>query len=147
MISYENLHTSMLAYLNTKAEALGANLNVSISAVNFDAFASESDIPDGDVLGLESLAWMEDEGVYTFSCLFTCGTDDDVNNMRLVKIVSSVFNDVKPECKLRYFDEQLQAQVGWLVVTNGSSVLPVQRGSISKAFQSVSFRGALVIRQ
>lgn len=93
--------------------------------VNFDAHADDSTAPDGDLMGYAGLSIELDESVMQIEVLFGVATQTDTNLFRLNKAMGELLELLKPTKKLRLLDADTGDEVSWMIVQNGTVLLPV----------------------
>lgn len=145
MNSLINSHTSLLAYLQSKAQQLGSELGTTFTVVNFDAYTDLGSLPEGDILGIGDFAFADnsDEPLETLSVILMAGTVNDPNNMRLIKIVSSLYEDLRPEKTINYINESTGLKAGLMICYGETLVLPVEKNLATKILQGVSLMAAV----
>lgn len=120
---YLNLRNSLLRYLTDKAVELRAR-GWNVEVVNFDTFADDTQLPDGDLFGAMSLALIADPQIEA-SVKIGFGVFDDPNLDRLTEMISNVVNDFIPGSGgIPLYNSSTGEKIGNLV-SRGVSVLPV----------------------
>lgn len=146
MDSVINTHASLLAYLSLMKGQLQTLLSSTITVVNFDNYADMQTLPDGDVIGIAEFAISTagDDALDLASGIFMCGTVNDPNNMRLIKMINAFYNDAIPGSTLPYYDESNGDDLGVMVFKGETQVLPVEKGLSTKILQGVVFELAAI---
>ena len=146
MDSVINTHASLLAYLSLMKGQLQTLLSSTITVVNFDNYADMQTLPDGDVIGIAEFAISTagDDALDLASGIFMCGTVNDPNNMRLIKMINAFYNDSIPGSTLPYYDESNGDDLGIMVFKGETQVLPVEKGLSTKILQGVVFELAAI---
>lgn len=126
-----NLHASLLRFCADFAEQFPG-----MTALNFDAHADESTIPANDVIGMSGLAFRVQEHMIHTTVMFGLSTVEDTNLFRLTAQMDALFELLLPTKRIRVYDADSGADVGWMVVEDGTSVMPVS-GSTTRPLQYV----------
>ena len=131
----------MLAFLRAKASDLSIELETTLTTVNFDAYTDLNTLPAGDVIGLGELSMQTDssDALEVVTAIIMVGTENDPNNMRLTKIVSELYDCLKPAQKIEYLDEVTGDEAGLMINFGETIVLPVEKDLVSKILQGISF--------
>ncbi len=130
MALVRNVHASMLRFCADFAEAN------SLAVVNFDAHADESTIPAENIIGMSGLSMDIDEHFLSVNIMFGISTKDDTNMFELIRLLDPLFESLLPTKKIRAYDADSGAPIGWFVVQNGTRVLPVG-GSVARPLQHI----------
>jgi hypothetical protein len=144
MAQYINIQTSLLRYCIDTAQVLKRLTQRQIKELNLDAYANEDELPDSDFIGVENLALQSSDDrqpMDSFSAVITVSTQNDINNMRLVKMVDHIYESLRPTKSMTLFDETSGARVGKIICSGQTSILPVQDGERGRVFQAVVFQG------
>lgn len=121
---YLNLRNSLLRYLTDKSVELRAR-GFDVQVVNFDTFAEDTKLPDGDLFGAMSLSLVADPEIEA-NVRIGFGVFNDPNLDRLTEMISNIANDFIPGApgRLRIYDSNTGEPIGNLV-PRALSVLPV----------------------
>jgi len=147
MADYKNIQASLLKYCSEKATFLNTHFGGTFVATNLDAYLDENGLPTENIIGLESLtvaAANDAQPTVVFSAAITVATSADPNLMNLSDVIDGIFDDFKPTKEVRIFDVHTGLTVGHAITLDDTRVMPVQKSSKSKIFQSVVFEAALV---
>lgn len=149
MAIYSNTQTSLLAFLQEKATKLSAELGTSIVVANFDAYTDLVNLPSGDILGLGDLSMQSDseDALEVVTAILMVGTESDANNMRLTKLIDSLYEDLKAEQQIPLLDEQTGEETGLMVCFGQTIVLPVEKDLQNKILQGVSFMAGVALNR
>jgi len=130
---YANLHSSFLRFCADFAAAHN------LVPVNFDAHAGVETLPNSDLIGMASLSFTEDEGLLSIKVMLGISTLNDENNFRLVKLVSELFELLRPNQRLTIYraDTDPEVVAGWMICQDGTTVLPVG-GEVARPLQYVA---------
>lgn len=144
MARYKQVQASMLRFCTDVSIQESLTLGKNFTAVNLDAHADEENLPEGNIIGIESLAMQsatDAEPTDTFSCSVTVGTVSDTNNMLISNVVDSVYELLLPESTMVLYSPEMAKRVGTIKVFGRTQILPVQRGDgTGRVFQSVVFQ-------
>jgi hypothetical protein len=94
--------------------------------------ANTSELPDADLIGPTALT-IEDFGQDQIQVTFAVGVStytNDTNMFRHRMIVGEVFEAMRPESKIDFYDADLAIQQSKLVVTAGTLVAPMSRMNV-----------------
>lgn len=137
---YRNLHTSLMRFCVDMAQQWTENTP---TFLNFDASGDEHQLPKADVIGILGLSLDLDDHLFTGTVQLGYSTWDDTNLFRLVERVDTLLELLKPSNKLPIYDSTNSGDTlkGWVVVENGTRVLPVVRG-VTRPIQFIAVRFA-----
>ncbi len=123
---YRDLHASLLRF----CVDFGDRCDPKPAFVNFDASGDENSLPKSDILGPLALSFELDEHLLDGTVQIGYSTWDDTNLFRLVERVDALLDYLKPTAKLPVYDSQNMTSTpkGYLVVENGTRVMPVIKG-------------------
>ncbi len=107
--------------------------------VNYDAHADETTVPPGDLIGPSGLSLTFDEQLIDINLMFGVATDIDTNLFRLNNLMGQLLELLKPTKKIRVLDSESGVELGWMVVQNGTRLLPIG-GSKVKPLQYIMVR-------
>lgn len=141
-----NTHASLFAYLSLLAHQFSTALNTKVTVVNFDSYTDMSELPQGDVVGLGEFGMLKngDEPLDHVSGVFMVGTQNDPNNMRLIKMLNVIYADAEPGECLPLYAEDTGEDLGVMVFKGETQVLPVEKGMSTKILQGVVFELAAI---
>lgn len=139
MSDYENIQGSLLKKTNDLGEQLGC------SSQNFDAVHDITSLPTHDSIGLASLTTQESDVGYNFSAMFVVTTSNDTNNMRLSSLVGSVGTACKKETTWDLLDMVTGEVLGFIVLKEGTTILPVTQPTDTRVAQAIQFSGFCVL--
>jgi hypothetical protein len=133
---YLNLRNSLLRYLTDKSVELRAR-GFDVQVVNFDTFAEDTKLPDGDLFGAMSLALLADPQIEA-SVKIGFGVFNDPNLDRLTEMISNIANDFTPGAggRIPIYDSNTGEPIGNFV-PRAFSVLPVA-STYRRPFQFVA---------
>lgn len=124
---YYRVRSSLIAALN---ECLGeikdCNLSNDIVFFDFDCHADIHEMPQKDVLGLKGFSFYDDDGVINLSTFIVCSTMDDLNGIRLSKIIGHVFGRFignKAVCVLDEYKNKIAA----ITTVSGTEIMPMSK--------------------
>ncbi|MBD9544260.1 hypothetical protein IB276_32975 [Ensifer sp. ENS04] len=127
---YENLHGSLVAFTQSIIEDRKLVYpDVPIEFVDWEAHANIHELPDQDLIGLTAVTLTEEE-VEMFSGSFTIGISSfasDKNLFRLRNYVGEAFARMRPLSKIPFYDAEACQQRGWLIITDGTTVMPMTK--------------------
>lgn len=142
-----NIQASLMRFCNDFVDAQ-ALLSVTLEFVNFDAHADEATIPNGDLIGIAGLGLVFDDSLIDIQAMVGLSTEGDTNLFRLSNLMGQLLELLRPECLIRVYDSESGDDIGWMVIKNGTRLMPVG-GATAKPLQyviielatSVSFQG------
>lgn len=139
-----NAHGSLLGFISSLAEGFTASEGIQTTAINLDAVVDESDLPATDIVGLKGFALnsANREPLPVASGMIVMMTRDDPNNMRLIRTLNQIYNQLSPEQLLPLFNLQTGETIGDLKVVGTTRVMPSDRTAVM-AVQGVVFQVAL----
>lgn len=126
-----NIHTSLLRFCSDFA----AN-HPGMEVINFDAHGDESTFPPTDLVGMSALSLGVDDSLVDVSLLIGLSTLGDTNLMRMVDLLDEMFELLLPTKRLLVFDKHSGDAAGWMVVQNGTKVMPIT-GSEARPLQFI----------
>lgn len=130
---HNTLLKSLLRFCNDTKEALIADGVVTdMDVVNFDAHATMASLPNKDVIGIKSFSWTEEETLAVVTVLFGVSTiNDDVNLSRHNDIIDYWTSKLMVSDQIQLFDPNTDpvVEIGWMVITDGTDVLPISNTS------------------
>lgn len=123
---YRNLHTSILRFCADFAETAPAEV------VNFDAASDENSLPKADCIGPMALSFELDDHLVSGTVQIGFSTWDDTNLFRLVEQIDALLELLKPTCRIKLYDSTntTDEDQGFLVIENGTRVMPVVQGEL-----------------
>ena len=123
---YNDLWASCVVFCNTMITAIKtASLSSDMEFVNLDAHADLTSLSGKDVLGMKGFALNFSEQVIDVTVLFGVSTLHDTNLLRLNKSIAMLVNELFPTSQIAVKDADTGAVLGWMVVQDGTAVLPV----------------------
>ena len=119
-------------------QARSDNVSSDLDFINLDAHAEILEWPATDLIGLQGFAISTDEGMHEITAALHVMTLNDPNLFRHYELLDRLFEALKPTNKLKLYSAQTALERSWMVVTNGTSVLPVGRAE-TRTLQPVHF--------
>ncbi len=104
--------------------------------VNFDAHADETTVPDGDLIGPSGLSLQFSGKLVEIKVMIGLATFSDTNLFRLNNTMGEMLELLRPEQRLRVYDSETGVDVGWMLILDGTQLLPVG-GSAGRPLQYV----------
>lgn len=126
-----NLHASLLRFCADFAEKFPG-----MTPINIDAHGDESTIPSTDIVGLSGLSYRFQEHFIKITVMFGLSTVSDTNLFRLTEQMDELVELLVPTRKIRAYDADSGEDIGWMIVEDGTSVMPVG-GSETRPLQYV----------
>jgi len=125
----ENLQASLLNFSKRFAEAMQlAGISPNISVIDFEAVQDEDELENIDLTGPSNLQLELDEHLVEVECMFGVTTYNDLNTFRLKKLSGYLLEELKPTRVLPYLDASTGAELSYMVVQNGTKMMPVTGG-------------------
>lgn len=119
-------------------ELKAAHPQADIQFMDWEAHANVAELPNKDLVGPTTLTFMEVSPqlieVNFAIAVSTYGTDQ--NLFRLRDYVGRIFEKLRPEQKLVYFDADTATVKGFMLCTDGTMVAPMTRADV-RPFQYV----------
>lgn len=126
-----NVTGSLARFCQDVIEDLHAQgLSQNAQFLNFDFHADVHELPPTDLLGIIGLAIDEDDKEHTVTVGFCVTCFDDLNGFRHREIMAMLYERLRPEMTLTYYDAATAEELGWMVVIDGTSLLPVGRSEV-----------------
>lgn len=112
--------------------------NVTIQYCDWETHANINELPDADLVGPTAIAVTEHTGglVEVNFSIAASTYQDDTNLFRLRDYISRIFERMRPEKKMTYFDAESASVKSFMVFTDGTMIAPMSRAEI-RAFQYV----------
>lgn len=108
--------------------------------VNWDAHAQIGELPQQDAIGLAGVGLAEDEpGHYEVAAAVALSTWDDMNLIRLTKLVSDFFDLLPISGRVAVFNPADGTPMSFMVVAGPRSVSPVGKAE-TRSVQALEFR-------
>jgi hypothetical protein len=127
--TYENVWASLTVFANERITALkDTDPSYDIRYIDWES-ANVNELPDSDLIGPTAVT-IEDEGQEQISVTFAIGVStytSDTNLFRLRRFVGSVFEAMRPEKQINYYNAELAVQRSKFVVTGGTLIAPMTR--------------------
>jgi hypothetical protein len=119
------------------------DISPEIDLIDWEAHANIHELPAKDLIGTASIA-IEEESSHFFRISFTVGvsTFQDEGLFRHRKIIGKLFEGLRPERTLTYFDAEQAAPVSWMKIVDGTSLAPLTNAS-PRAFQFIQAEAVL----
>lgn len=138
-----NAHASLLGFISSLAEKFTLEGTETL-AINLDAVVDENDLPETDIIGLKGFALnsANRDPLPVTSAMIVVMTRDDPNNMRLIRHLNHIYNQLGPEQMLPFLNLETGQQLGDLKVIGTTRVMPSDRTPVM-AVQGVVFQAAL----
>mgnify|MGYP000713292474 CR=1 FL=1 len=140
MATYKNVHTSLLRYCSDKAVNFNMLKGTNLEALNLDAISDESQLPSVNVIGIEKMTYQSEgdsQGLDNFTVSITIGTVQDENNMLLVDLIDSLFEELRSSKTVGIFDATSGLLIAKAVVYGQTFITPVMMGENDRVFQSI----------
>lgn len=94
---------------------------------DFDAMAELADVPKTDVLGMMNFHWHNDGSFYNVGFSLGVSTWGDKGLIRHNDILDYFEPLLRAKCQLPLLDAKSGTREGWLVITNGTSLMPMAK--------------------
>lgn len=114
---------------NMIAECAAANPGAQIEFIDWEAHANIAELPNVDLIGPASLAITEHTSNF-ITVNFSIGVSTfktDKNLFRQRDYIARIFEKLRPESKVTYYDAQAGASKSVLIVTDGTMVAPMSK--------------------
>ena len=136
---YWDVLASVWRFCNEFIEEMkGEGLSSDLAFINWDAHADIHELPATDLIGPATFAMDVDDRVHSVSCAVGLSTFNDKNMFRHAQIIASLYEALQPEKKLDVYDYSEGTVTSWMVLRNGTAVLPTTRSEV-RPFQFVQF--------
>lgn len=140
----ENLQASLLNFSKRFAEGMRlAGVSPNISVVDFDSVQDEDELENIDLTGPSNLQASLDEHLLEVEVMFGVTTYNDLNTFRLKKLSGYLLEELKPTRTLPYLDATTGVQGSYMVIQNGTKMMPVTGGDRPARFFIVRMKLAL----
>lgn len=140
MATYKNVHTSLLRYCSDKAFNFNTLKGTNLEALNLDAVSDEQQLPSVNIIGIEKMTYQSDgdsQGLDMFTVSITLGTVQDDNNMLLVDLIDSLFEELRASKTIGIFDATSGLLIAKAVISGQTFITPVMMGENDRVFQSI----------
>lgn len=136
---------SLLRFTSELASKFRHDFQQPFNTANFDSHRNESDLPSGNVVGLESFSYVErDDPVATVSGQITIGTEQDPDNYNLIRALSVVIDKTKALKTIPLLDSNTGQEIGKILFDGYRAVPPSTMGE-TKIYQSVIFDSSILL--
>jgi hypothetical protein len=134
--------TSIIKFCQASIQAMReAGLTDECDYINFDAHSQIDKLPTTDLVGHANLHHVNEGKFYTVGVSIGVSAWEDPNLFRHDAMLDYLEQKLKPESKLPLIDPDTGAVSGWLISTNGTSVMPLLKTDTrSLSFVMVSFQ-------
>lgn len=138
-----NIRSSLIRMVaNEIAAARADNLSTDLAYLNLDEHAAVNEFPSNDVVGLWSFAVDEDPVSFTIHAAVGISTINDPGLFRHYELAARFFERLRGERKIEYVDADDGRIISWIVLVNGTNLMPMSRAEI-RPIQFVMFSGLL----
>lgn len=122
----EDIEASVLGFAKDIAADL-VNLDVctEVEIVNLDYHADQNELPLKDMIGIMDFSATIDDGIVTTEFMIGASSYDDPNLFRLRKMCAVILDRVLPTKRFVIYDADTGAEIGKMVVQNGTHVMPM----------------------
>lgn len=117
---YRDISASLLRFASDFAAA-----QTNMTVVNMDAYASPTEWPQGDFVGLAEKQLDVDESFVTASLAFVISTKGDKNLFRMDALIDELLDQLLPTRGMLILDALTGVTRGRLIVSNQTRVGPV----------------------
>lgn len=140
----ENLQASLLNFSKRFAEGMRlAGVSPSVQVVDFDSVQDEDELENIDLTGPSNLQVTLDEHLLDVEVMFGVTTYNDLNTFRLKKLSGYLLEELKPTRTLPYLDATTGIQSSYMVIQNGTKMMPITGGDRPARFFIVRMKLAL----
>lgn len=138
---------SLLRFTSELAQEFRSKFSIPFETINFDSHRNESELPESNVVGLESFSYIErDDPVAVVSGQITVGTSQDPDNDTLIRALSIIIKRTKALKSIPLLDSSTGEVIGEIVFDGYRAVPPSSMGE-SKNFQSVIFDSSILLNR
>lgn len=135
----EDFHGSLVKFTQDFiSSARGDGVSSDLGFINLDAHAEIHEWPSTDLIGLQGFAVQTDDRMYEIDAALFVMTLNDANLFRHYRLLDRLFKALKPEQKLKLYSADTALAKSWMVVLDGTSILPVGRAE-TRPLQPVRF--------
>lgn len=133
-----NIFGSLVKFCQDQITAIKADgLSSDMTFINLDAHSNLHELEFIDYLGITGFSTIVDDKIHTVDVAFAVMLAEDKHLLRHMEIVGRLYEALQPEKKLVYYDAETAAALSWMVISNGTNLLPVGR-SETRALQMIS---------
>jgi hypothetical protein len=140
---YYRTRSSLIAALNECVEEVKPISN-KVCFFDFDCHADTHELPQCDIIGLKSFSFYDDNGNVQLSAFIVCSTMNDLNGLRLSKIIGHVFSRFIGNKAIRILDE-VKDDVAAMTTLTGTEVTPMSK-SDARMVQYIDMSAVLSIK-
>lgn len=138
---------SLLRFTSELAKEFRYKFSMPFETANFDSHRHESELPEGNVVGLESFAYTErDDPVAIVSGQITVGTSQDPDNNTLIRALSVIIKKTKALKTIPLLNSNTGEVIGEIIFDGYRAVPPSSMGE-KKNFQSVIFDSSILLNR
>lgn len=142
---YEDVWASLTVFVNQRITALKADEpTLDLRYIDWES-SNIDELPDSDLIGPTAVT-IEEESQEQIGITFAVGVStytNDMNLFRLRRIVGSVFEEMRPEKKIDFYNAGLAVQRSKLVILGGTMIAPMSRMNV-RPWQFVQAAALLV---
>jgi hypothetical protein len=138
MKTFANIQASLLQKVALFSAQLGH------TPINFDAVHDVNSLSDLSYVGLASLSVQETDVGEAVSAIIVVVTRDDTNNMRLSDSIAEIYEQCKKEVTWDLVNADTGDTCGFMVMVEGTAVLPVTQPSETMVSQAIQFNALCV---
>ena len=126
MAEYQNIYASFVNFTNTFISTLPTASTTAF--VDLDQHASDLSLPATDFLCTRGLGVTFDTLTMDINVMFGVSTtEDDASLFRHRGIIDALFPFLLPSKELAYLDATTGNQLGFMIATRGTSIMPLAR--------------------
>lgn len=129
---YNNILFSIRTFAAIVGEEISLITGVPLEPVDYDAFASEMELPEKNTIGPSNLNFQLNGKVIELEVCFGITTLADVNGENLHKCCSELFDRLMPEQNIPYRDSVTGEQLNLMTIAAGTKAMPMTTGKDSK---------------
>lgn len=129
MSFHKHFRSSLIKFCQTQLDELMSEdiININSQYVDFDAHAQLTSLPEVDLLGTANLNWLVDEKTFDIDVMIGVSTFRDANMFRHHETIDFLADRLMPEKQIAVIDANLATTLGWMVITNGTQLLPIMK--------------------
>lgn len=124
---YYRVRSSLIAALKECIfEIKSKGLSKDLDFFDFDCHAEIHELPQNDIIGLKSFSSHFNDGIIEISSFLVCSTMNDLNGIRLSKMIGHIFSRFFANKAIKILKED-ETQFAALDIKNGTEVMPMSK--------------------
>jgi hypothetical protein len=95
--------------------------------LDWEAHANIQELPNADLIGPTTLGFIEEDKVISVSFAMAASSYNDVNLFRHRAMMGHIFERLRPEMRIPYYDANTAQVIDHLIITDGTTLAPMSQ--------------------